>query len=125
MARFARFPHAARTALADCAMETHVVNNAMAIRSGGVWCRQSGADADRRSVFHTIAMLDTYHGQASGVFTGDEHLAGLNPSQGAELCAVVEYMFSLEVLSSITGRAGVWRSAGAHRLQRAAGGVLA
>lgn len=103
MAHFANFPHTARTALADCTLDTHVVNNAMAIKAGGVWYRQSHAAADRESVFHTIAMLDTYHGQASGVFTGDEHLASLNPSQGTELCAVVEYLFSLEVLSSILG----------------------
>ena len=40
---------------------------------------------------------------ATGVFTGDEHLAGLDPSQGTELCAVVEYLFSLEVLLAILG----------------------
>jgi hypothetical protein len=37
------------------------------------------------------------------VFTGDEHYAGKSPSQGTELCAVVEYMFSLEVLLAALG----------------------
>jgi DUF1680 family protein len=37
------------------------------------------------------------------MFTCDEHLAGLHPSQGSELCAVVEMMYSLEQLLSITG----------------------
>src|SRR5690606_9597962 len=40
-----------------------------------------------------------------GVFTGDEHLAGIYPTQGTELCAVVEMMFSLENLLAIFGDA--------------------
>jgi DUF1680 family protein len=39
------------------------------------------------------------------MFTGDEHLAGLNPSQGTELCAVAEYLFSLEEMISVLGSA--------------------
>ena len=82
---------------------THVVNNAMAIKTPGVWYRQSHDEADRASVYQILDMLDTYHGQASGVFAGDEHYAGKNPSQGTELCAVNEYLFSLEVLLSVLG----------------------
>ncbi len=48
-------------------------------------------------------MLDKYHGTAVGIFTGDEHYAGKNPTQGTELCAVVEYMFSLENLMQMLG----------------------
>lgn len=84
-------------------LATHVVNNAMGIKQPGVWYRQSRDTADRDAVWQMIKTLDTYHGQAAGMFTGDEHLAGPNPSQGAELCAVVEYMFSLETLQSIVG----------------------
>ena len=51
----------------------------------------------------TIEMLDRYHGQPTGMFTGDEHYAGLDPAQGTELCAVVEYLFSLEELLPILG----------------------
>jgi hypothetical protein len=84
---------------------THVVNNAMAVKSPGVWFRQSNDESDRKSVFEVIEMLDKYHGQVTGIFSGDEHYAGLSPSQGTELCAVVEYMFSLENLISIFGDA--------------------
>lgn len=48
--------------------------------------------------------LDTYHGQASGMFSCSEHLAGKNPSQGTELCTVVETMYSLAVLFSQYGK---------------------
>ena len=52
-----------------------------------------------------LDLLDRYHGQATGIFTCDEHLAGRSPSQGTELCTVVEAMYSLEVLSAILGDA--------------------
>ncbi len=84
-------------------LATHVVNNAMGIKQPGVWYRQSHDSVDRDAVWQIIDTLDRYHGQATGVFSGDEHLAGLNPSQGTELCAVVEYMFSLEVLLAVLG----------------------
>ena len=81
---------------------THVVNNAMGIKQPGVWFRQSGDPDDIDAALRMIEALDRYHGQVSGVFTGDEHLAGRNPSQGTELCAVVETMYSLEVLAGVS-----------------------
>ncbi len=84
-------------------LASHVVNNAMALKQPGLWFRLSNDAADRAAVFELIETLDRYHGQATGVFTGDEHLAGLSPSQGTELCAVVEYMYSLEMLVASLG----------------------
>ena len=100
-------------------LATHIVNNAMGIKQPGVWYRQSRSPEDRDAVWRMIETLDTYHGQATGVFTGDEHLAGPNPSQGTELCAVVEYMFSLETLLAILGDARL-----ADRLERIAFNAL-
>ena len=42
--------------------------------------------------------LMKHHGLASGVFTGDGHLNGSNPSQGTDLCAVSELLNTLETL---------------------------
>jgi DUF1680 family protein len=100
---FAKFHYKHKVEAKDCNQTTHVVNNAMAVKQLAVWFRQSWDEDDRDAVFQIIEMLDTYHGQATGVFTGDEHYAGKNPSQGTELCAVVEYMFSLETCISILG----------------------
>jgi uncharacterized protein len=50
-----------------------------------------------------LGLLDRYHGQATGMHSCDEHLAGRSPSQGSELCAVVEAMYSLEVLLAVIG----------------------
>jgi hypothetical protein len=100
---FSEFRYRDKVRPEECGYETHVVNNAMAIKAPGVRYRQSGDDADRDAARRIIGTLDQYHGQATGVFTGDEHYAGRNPSQGTELCAVVEYMFSLETLLWMLG----------------------
>jgi uncharacterized protein len=91
--------------LADLALATHGVNNGQAIKTGPVWSLISGLTADRQSVFAAIAVLDRYHGLPNGMFSCDEHLAGLDPTHGSELCTVVEYMFSLEQSLAITGDA--------------------
>ena len=87
----------------EAAMQTHGVNNAMALKAGPVWWLVSGVPGDRGALDRQMAMLDKYHGLPNGMFSGDEHLAGPDPSQGIELCAVVESMFSLEESFAILG----------------------
>jgi len=89
--------------LKDLALATHGVNNGQAIKTGPVWSMISGSESDRKAVLQMIAELDKYHGLPNGMFSCDEHLAGKNPSQGSELCTVVEYMFSLEQSLAILG----------------------
>ena len=84
-------------------MRTHVVNNAMGVKTPGVQWELTGWQEHKDGVGVTLSMLDEYHGTSVGIFTGDEHYAGKNPTQGTELCAVVEYMFSLENLMQILG----------------------
>ncbi|MBC7237409.1 MAG: glycoside hydrolase family 127 protein, partial [Chloroflexi bacterium] len=103
-AHYRAFPYRERTSGENRNLITHVVNNAMALKAPAVWSRQSGDPADGEASLQAIAALDTWHGQVTGVFSGDEHLAGKNPSQGTELCAVVEYLFSLEMLACLLGR---------------------
>lgn len=88
-------------------MRTHVVNNAMGVKTPGVQWELTEWPEHRQGAEVALSMLDTYHGTATGIFTGDEHYAGKNPTQGTELCAVVEYMFSLENLISIFGES-IW-----------------
>ncbi|WP_145947720.1 beta-L-arabinofuranosidase domain-containing protein [Paenibacillus sp. Y412MC10] len=82
---------------------THVVNVAMGIKTPGVLYELTGDAVLREAVHRGIDSLMTYHGQAHGMFSGDEWLSGTHPSQGVELCAVVEYMFSMEQLTRIFG----------------------
>ncbi len=81
----------------------HVVNNAMAIKAHALWWKQSEKEEDFALPYRMIEKLERHHGTAIGVFSGDECLAGKSPIQGTELCAVAEYMYSLEVLLSVIG----------------------
>ena len=81
----------------------HVVNTAMATKASALSWRLDQRPADRAWGTEMIAFLDRYHGQVTGMFSGDECLSGRNPLQGTELCAVVEFMYSLEVLFSVFG----------------------
>ena len=81
----------------------HVVNTAMATKAAALSWRLDQRPSDRKFARDMIAFLDRHHGQVTGMFTGDECLAGKNPLQGTELCAVVEFMYSLEHLFSVFG----------------------
>ncbi len=100
---FERFPLTGVTEKGKWTYMGHVVNNAMAIKAPALWWRLTGEEGNRQMVYEMIAKQDKHHGQATGIFSGDECFAGRNPSQGTELCAVVEYQYSLEVLLSILG----------------------
>ncbi len=93
--------------LKDLSLSTHGVNNGQAIKTGPVWSLVSGSAADRTAVLTMISELDKYHGLPNGMFSCDEHLAGLDPTHGSELCTVVESMFSLERSLAIVGDAAL------------------
>jgi hypothetical protein len=81
----------------------HVVNTSMATKAAALSWRLDQRAADRAFGRAMIEFLDRWHGQVTGMFTGDECLAGRNPLQGTELCAVVEFMYSLEHLYATFG----------------------
>jgi len=84
-------------------LRNHGVNTGMALKFSGLNYRLTSATADRDAVYRMLKLLDEHHGQATGMFTCDEHLAGRSPSHGTELCTVVEAMYSLELLTSVMG----------------------
>lgn len=98
---FAKFPFWRKQNQWD--HRTHVVNVAMGIKTPAVLYRQTKNEWEKEAVYKGIESLMTHHGQAHGMFSGDEWLSGTHPSQGVELCAVVEYMFSMENLVRILG----------------------
>ncbi|WP_448100812.1 beta-L-arabinofuranosidase domain-containing protein [Luteibacter jiangsuensis] len=89
----------------DDGLQVHGVNVAQALKASPVWSLISRSADDRAAIHHQLEQLDRYHGLPNGMFSGDEHLAGRSPSQGIELCAVVEAMYSLETALAITGDA--------------------
>jgi len=82
--------------------DTHIVNICMMLKSEAVACELLGQPyTDNAEALREI--LDKYNGTPVGLFTGDECLSGLSPIQGTELCAVVEQMYSYELLYAYTG----------------------
>lgn len=100
-------------------MQTHGVNNGQALKTAAVQYRLNSDPAERANYYRQVDTLDRFHGQPTGMFSCDEHLAGLSPSQGTELCTVVETMFSMEIALATFGDAPI-----ADRIERIAYNAL-
>ncbi|MGN6640432.1 MAG: beta-L-arabinofuranosidase domain-containing protein [Mucilaginibacter sp.] len=84
-------------------MHRHGVNVAMALKAPVLEFQRTHDStylADLKTGFNDIMTL---HGLPNGAFSADEDLHGNLPTQGTELCAIVEDMFSLEEIIAITG----------------------
>lgn len=77
---------------------SHVVNVAMGLKTPGVISLFKSGFKEQGGFNFGWSKLMKYHGVGYGMFTGDEHLNGSNPTQGTELCAVVEALHSIETL---------------------------
>jgi hypothetical protein len=104
-AMFTNFPFLGKVTQAQAKHDTHGVNNAMGLKTAALWYLISKQAGDREETAHMFEALDKYQGLPNGMFSADEHFAGRNPSQGIELCAVVESMFSLELDLAVLGDA--------------------
>ena len=82
---------------------THGVNIAMALKYPVTYGLLNGQDADFDLPLKAYEQLMACHGTAIGLFSADEHLNGNDPTAGIELCAVVEMLYTLGELLSITG----------------------
>ena len=91
----------------------------MALKAAPLSYVVSRDPADRAALYRQIAELERYHLLPNGMYSGDEHLAGDDPSQGVELCTVVESMFSWEANLAVLGDARF-----ADRLERIAFNAL-
>lgn len=85
----------------------HGVNVAMGVKQPALAYLLDGRLTHLEAIRHGLAFLERDHGQVTGMFSGDEPLHGTNPIQGTELCTVVEFMFSLQAVSHITGDVAV------------------
>ena len=78
-------------------LKTHGVNIAMALKYLLYWGKS------QEVMFQGLDNVLKYHGNATGIFSSDEHLNGTSPNSGIELCTVVEMMYSMEEAIRITG----------------------
>lgn len=84
-------------------MTRHGVNVAMGIKDPVVQYQRTGDKKYLKALHTGFNDLMTLHGLPFGMFSADEDLHGNDPTQGTELCATVESMFSLEQAIGITG----------------------
>ncbi len=84
-------------------MERHAVNVGMGIKMPAIYYQSQGKTVYLDSLKTGWKDLMSLHGLPHGMFSGDEDLHGNDPTQGVELCAIVETMYSLEEIVGITG----------------------
>lgn len=81
----------------------HCVNLAQGFKEPIIYYQQANDRKYIDAVKKGFADLRKYNGQAQGMYGGDEPLHGNNPTQGVELCSIVEMMYSLEKMIEVTG----------------------
>ena len=81
----------------------HCVNLAQGIKEPVIYWRVDSRRKYLDAVDKALSDIRQYNGFPNGMFGGDEALHGNNPTQGSELCAVVELMYSLEEMMKVTG----------------------
>ncbi len=102
-AQFLNFRYTDKVTKDQCTLETHGVNNSQALKAAAVWWEVTGSSKEKEGLYNQFRALDKFHLEPNGMHSADEHYAGRDPSQGTELCSVVETMFSLEHILAITG----------------------
>ncbi|MEW6159245.1 MAG: beta-L-arabinofuranosidase domain-containing protein [Verrucomicrobiota bacterium] len=96
-------PDLIRRLSVDQLQSFHCVNLAQGIKAPVVFWQHHPEDRYLRAVKKAFADIKKHHGQPQGMYGADEPMHGNDPTQGIELCSVVELMFSLETMLSITG----------------------
>ena len=84
-------------------MRRHAVNVGMGLKAPVINYQRTGDAKYIQAMKTGWNDLMDLHGLPMGIFSGDEDLHGNAPTQGVELCAIVEAMFSLEQIISFTG----------------------
>ena len=83
-------------------MRRHAVNLGMALKSPAINYQRTKDRKYLAALKTGWNDLMTLHGLPMGIFSGDEDLHGNDPTQGVELCAIVEAMYSLEKIAQLT-----------------------
>ena len=81
----------------------HCVNVAQGLKEPVVFYQQHPEQKYLDAVKKGLSALRDCHGFVNGMYGGDEHLHGNDPTQGSELCSAVEMMYSFESMLPVTG----------------------
>jgi hypothetical protein len=79
------------------------------MKTGPLWWRVSGRDADANGARAALNWSDTLLGVADGMFFADEEISSpYTPSRGTETCSVVEMMHSMRTAFEATADVQFW-----------------
>lgn len=81
----------------------HCVNLGQGVKEPVIYYQRSHDPKHVHAVKEGFAHIKKHLGYPTGMYGGDEWIHTNNPTQGAELCTVVELMYSLEEMAEITG----------------------
>ena len=81
----------------------HCVNFAQGIKEPMIRYQKDPDPIYLEAVNKALDDMTRFHGQPQGMYGGDEPMHGKDPTQGIELCSVVELMYSLEKMIAISG----------------------
>jgi hypothetical protein len=81
----------------------HGVDLTEALKFPALYGLQKSDPSWGASVSTALSTLYRDDGQMGGRFNADEYLAGLKPTQGTELCDIVEHMHSFEHILAVNG----------------------
>ena len=84
-------------------MGHHCVNLAHGFKAPVVYWQQAKEDALLAAPKKAAAVIRNSVGLPTGLWAGDEMLHAGDPTAGSELCTAVEMMYSLELMSRISG----------------------
>ena len=84
-------------------MSRHGVNVGMGLKDPVVNYQRTKDEKYLKDLKTGFNDLMTLHGLPMGIYSADEDLHGNDPTQGTELCAIVEAQYSLEQIIGITG----------------------
>ncbi|HZY40310.1 MAG TPA: beta-L-arabinofuranosidase domain-containing protein [Mucilaginibacter sp.] len=84
-------------------MRRHGVNVGMALKAPALLYQRTGKREYLDALKTGFKDIMTLNGLPNGAFSADEDLHGNLPTQGTELCAIVEDMFSMEQDIAVTG----------------------
>ena len=79
----------------------HGVNLAQGFKTPMVYSLLDPDPRYKKATDAALADLRRFHGYPTGMFSVDEQIHGNNPVQGTELCAIVEFLYSLETIYKI------------------------
>ncbi|MGQ8335147.1 beta-L-arabinofuranosidase domain-containing protein [Sunxiuqinia sp. A32] len=83
--------------------DLHCVNVAQGLKAPIIYYQQHPETKYLDAVKEGLSALQDCHGFVNGMYGGDEHMHGNDPTQGSELCSAVEMMFSFESIIPVTG----------------------